>query len=233
MADARVSAGDQSIEAQRHQIGRDFDREFSHEKLSGSALAANGPSLAKLLEQLRPGDKLYVYAVDRLGRDALDVRSTVRRLPEAGVSVHIDGLGLIVRRVGRSSSRSSLKSRISSSGGSGRAQPRAALRLALSWRPQNRANIRDTALRFGAGVAPRIHPRSGPSTCLRFVQIIAGWNISRTRPLFAKAAAEIWCPAADDPPVRTMSYCVRRKAYGAPTPLWLKARMPRGVAWHA
>ncbi len=38
---------------------------------------------------LCPGDTVYVYAVDRLGRDALDVQATVRTLIDAGVTVDI------------------------------------------------------------------------------------------------------------------------------------------------
>lgn len=96
----RVSTGDQSIEAQRQALGGEFDREFVDEGVSGGTLAAARPGFAKLLEQVRAGDMLCVYAVDRLGRDALDVQSTVRRLLEAGVTVDIHGLGPIGRGVG-------------------------------------------------------------------------------------------------------------------------------------
>jgi putative DNA-invertase from lambdoid prophage Rac len=91
----RVSTGDQSIEAQRHAMGGGFDREFSDEGVSGGVLAADRPGFAKLLEQVRKGDTLCVYAVDRLGRDALDVQATVRRLTEGGVTLHIHGIGTV------------------------------------------------------------------------------------------------------------------------------------------
>lgn len=96
----RVSTGDQSIEAQRQALGADFDREFSDVGVSGGVMAAERPGFAKLLEQIRPGDILNIYAVDRLGRDALDVQTTVRRLLDAGVVVDIHGLGQIGRGVG-------------------------------------------------------------------------------------------------------------------------------------
>jgi len=96
----RVSTGDQNIEAQRHALEGPFDREFSDEGISGGTLAAERPGFGKLLEQIRSGDTLFVYAVDRLGRDALDVQSTVRRLIDAGITVHIHGLGPIGRGVG-------------------------------------------------------------------------------------------------------------------------------------
>lgn len=96
----RVSTGDQSIEAQRNAMGGDFDREFSDEGISGSTMAAIRPGFAKLLDLVRTGDIVHVYAVDRLGRDALDVQATVRKLIEQGVIVDVHGLGPIGRGVG-------------------------------------------------------------------------------------------------------------------------------------
>ncbi|WP_165187212.1 recombinase family protein [Caulobacter soli] len=91
----RVSSGDQSIEAQRHALGGGFDREFSDVGVSGGVPAAARPGFTKLLEQVRRSDVVCVYAVDRLGRDALDVQATVRRLMDEGVVVDIHGIGTI------------------------------------------------------------------------------------------------------------------------------------------
>ncbi|MGH6964601.1 MAG: recombinase family protein [Phenylobacterium sp.] len=91
----RVSTSDQSIEAQRHAMGGGFDREFSDEGVSGGTMAADRPGFAKLMEIVREGDTVCVYAVDRLGRDALDVQATVRRLMNLGVSLHIHGIGVV------------------------------------------------------------------------------------------------------------------------------------------
>lgn len=96
----RVSTGDQSIEAQRHAMGGPFDREYSDEGVSGATMAAQRPGFSKLLDQVRAGDTVHVYAVDRLGRDALDVQTTVRRLIDAGVTVDVHGLGPVGRGVG-------------------------------------------------------------------------------------------------------------------------------------
>lgn len=98
----RVSTLDQSIEAQRSAMAGDrgFDHEFKDEGVSGSVPAASRPGFGKLLEYIRHGDTLHVYAVDRLGRDALDVQSTVRALLEKGVTVDVHGLGPIGRGVG-------------------------------------------------------------------------------------------------------------------------------------
>src|SRR5688572_2937331 len=92
----RVSTLDQSTAAQRHAMLKDggaekFNREFADEGVGGAVLAARRPEFAKLLAFIREGDILYVYAVDRLGRDALDVQSTVRALLEKGVRVHVHG----------------------------------------------------------------------------------------------------------------------------------------------
>jgi putative DNA-invertase from lambdoid prophage Rac len=91
----RTSTNDQSIESQRTALGGPFDEEFSDEGISGGTLAASRPNFSKLLSYIRTGDTLYVDAVDRLGRDAIDVQTTVRDLLARGVSVHIHGLGPI------------------------------------------------------------------------------------------------------------------------------------------
>ena len=88
----RVSGDDQSVEAQRLALGA-ADAEFADEGVSGAVLAAQRPGFAAMLAKLRDGDTVRVYAVDRLGRDALDVQATVRRLIESGVTVDVHGLG--------------------------------------------------------------------------------------------------------------------------------------------
>lgn len=96
----RVSSGDQSVEAQRQALGGQFDREFEDEGVSGATPSANRPAFAQLLAYVREGDTIYVYALDRLGRDALDVQAMVRRLLDMGVTLDVHGLGPIGRGVG-------------------------------------------------------------------------------------------------------------------------------------
>jgi len=98
----RVSTNDQSIAAQRAAMSqeRKFNREFKDEGVSGAVLAADRPGFRALLDYIRDGDTLYVYAVDRLGRDALDVQSTIRALLSKGVTVNIRGLGPIAKGAG-------------------------------------------------------------------------------------------------------------------------------------
>lgn len=99
----RVSTSDQSIEAQRNALGQggiSFDKEFWDEGVSGATLAENRKGFRELLGYIREGDSLHVYAVDRLGRDAINVQSTVRTLLDKGVSVNVYGLGIISKGVG-------------------------------------------------------------------------------------------------------------------------------------
>lgn len=71
----RVSTTDQSIEVQRGALGGPFDKEFADEGVSGAVQAAQRPGFSELLKFVREGDTVFVYAVDRLGRDALDVQA--------------------------------------------------------------------------------------------------------------------------------------------------------------
>jgi len=96
----RCSTADQTIDAQRHALGGGFEEEFKDEGISGAIPAASRPGFSALLKYIRKGDTLHVYAVDRLGRDALDVQATVRALIDLGVTVEVRGLGPIGRGVG-------------------------------------------------------------------------------------------------------------------------------------
>ena len=77
-----------------------FDREFSDEGISGATMAAQRPGFADLIKYAREGDELHVYALDRIGRDALDVQSTVRALLAKGVRLEVKGIGTVARGVG-------------------------------------------------------------------------------------------------------------------------------------
>jgi putative DNA-invertase from lambdoid prophage Rac len=96
----RVSSGDQSIEAQRQALGGSFDREFEDVGVSGATRAHDRPGFASLLSYVREGDTLCLYALDRLGRDALDVQAMVRKLLDMGVTLDVKGLGPIGRGAG-------------------------------------------------------------------------------------------------------------------------------------
>lgn len=93
----RVSTVDQSTENQRREIeaaGFSIDgRRVVEESISGSVAASERPGFVRLLDRLEAGDVLVVTKLDRLGRNAMDVRATVERLTEIGVRVHCLALG--------------------------------------------------------------------------------------------------------------------------------------------
>jgi len=47
----------------------------------------------KLIDRMEPGDVLVVTKLDRLGRNAMDVRATIEQLANSGVRVHCLALG--------------------------------------------------------------------------------------------------------------------------------------------
>ncbi|EJI0561431.1 recombinase family protein [Escherichia coli] len=86
----RVSTSDQTVENQKQQIndaGYSVNRWFSDEAVSGAVKAANRPGFSELLNYVREGDTLVVIGIDRLGRNTIDVLSTVEILQTKGVKV--------------------------------------------------------------------------------------------------------------------------------------------------
>ena len=63
------------------------------ETISGSVAANERAGFRKLLDKLETGDVLVVTKLDRLGRNAMDVRATVDALASMGVRVHCLALG--------------------------------------------------------------------------------------------------------------------------------------------
>lgn len=94
---ARVSTPDQTTDNQVREIeAAGFSvnaRRTITECISGSVAANARPQFSKLLDRLEPGDLLIVTKLDRLGRNAMDVRSTVERLAGEGVKVYCLALG--------------------------------------------------------------------------------------------------------------------------------------------
>lgn len=68
-------------------------RRIVEETISGSTEAFSRPVFARLVDRLEAGDVLVVTKLDRLGRNAMDVRATVERLNKLGVRVHCLALG--------------------------------------------------------------------------------------------------------------------------------------------
>ncbi len=63
------------------------------ETVSGSVPAGERAGFQKLLERMEGGDVLVVTKLDRLGRNAMDVRATVELLEGRGIKVHCLALG--------------------------------------------------------------------------------------------------------------------------------------------
>ncbi|WP_174951299.1 recombinase family protein [Burkholderia lata] len=94
---ARVSMADQTAANQLREIeaaGFSVDkRRVVTESISGSVSAHQRPGFAELLGRLEEGDVLIVTKLDRLGRNAMDVRSTVEALADRGIRIHCLALG--------------------------------------------------------------------------------------------------------------------------------------------
>lgn len=93
----RVSTSDQTTENQVREIeAAGFKVEANRviaETVSGSVAANDRMGFARLADRLEAGDVLIVTKLDRLGRNAMDVRATVEALASAGVRVHCLALG--------------------------------------------------------------------------------------------------------------------------------------------
>ena len=66
-------------------------RDFDCEPLQ--IAASERPGFARLLDRMENGDVLIVTKLDRLGRDAMDVRKTVEQLAASDIRVHCLALG--------------------------------------------------------------------------------------------------------------------------------------------
>ena len=175
----RVSDSDQSVEAQRSALGA-CDEEFIDHGVSGAVLAADRPGFARLLAKLRAGDQVQVFALDRLGRDSIDVQSMVRHLLATGVAVYVKDLGQISGDAGQiivavlSQVAAMERRRIKERCDAGRVAARAALAetglthrgkaslgrpvaadaaQVTAWRERNKASIADTAANFKLSLA--------------------------------------------------------------------------------
>jgi putative DNA-invertase from lambdoid prophage Rac len=93
----RVSTNGQTTENQIQEIEAAGFRVEPHrvisETISGSVAISARPGFIRLLDRLETGDILIVTKMDRLGRNTIDVSSTVHKLDEKGIRVHCLALG--------------------------------------------------------------------------------------------------------------------------------------------
>lgn len=91
----RVSTSQQDTENQRlelEQAGWTFDFWFT-DVVSGKVSAVQRKAFSEMLSKIRDGETLVVAKLDRLGRDAIDVLQTVRKLADRNIKVIVHQLG--------------------------------------------------------------------------------------------------------------------------------------------
>lgn len=93
----RVSTSTQFTANQVQEVkAAGFDVQASRvieEVISGSIAASERQGFQKLMDRMEAGDVLIVTKLDRLGRNAMDVRQTVEHLAGIGIRVHCLALG--------------------------------------------------------------------------------------------------------------------------------------------
>jgi putative DNA-invertase from lambdoid prophage Rac len=93
----RVSTTDQTTENQLAELTNSGfaleRRRVVTETISGSVSTKDRPGFRKLVDKMEDGDILVVTKLDRLGRNAMDVRATVEELKGLGIRVHCIALG--------------------------------------------------------------------------------------------------------------------------------------------
>ena len=169
----RVSTGEQSSGAQRHSIEQTHKVEtwFADEGVSGAVEALQRPEFAELFKFIRKGDTLIVPAVDRLGRNTIDVLDTVEALQGKGVSIislregfdlstPIGKAMLTMLAAVAELERSNIKTRQMAGIAKAKAEGKALGRektiddaAVAIWRKENTASIKMTAEHFGISPA--------------------------------------------------------------------------------
>lgn len=85
----RVSTQDQTVDNQKLQIEKvhKVDKWFIDEAVSGATKATSRDGFRDMMNYVRCDDTLVVVAIDRLGRNTVDVLSNVEALQTKGVRV--------------------------------------------------------------------------------------------------------------------------------------------------
>lgn len=92
----RVSTHEQTTENQRLEIQRagfNVDYWFEDVGVSGKTSATQRTQFSQLLQKIRDGETIVVSKLDRLGRDAIDILSTIKLLSERNIKVIVLQLG--------------------------------------------------------------------------------------------------------------------------------------------
>ena len=79
---ARVSTQDQNLDLQLKALKKAGCQKIFREKISG--VNRNRPEFQRMLDQLRGGDTIVVWKLDRLARSTRDLLNTMETLADAG-----------------------------------------------------------------------------------------------------------------------------------------------------
>lgn len=175
LAYCRVSTAEQSTDAQRHTIGERYnvadDNWFTDEATSGAVKALQRPGFKAMYQFARKGDTLVVAAIDRLGRNTIDVLETVEALKGKGVAIISmrEGFDLstpmgkamltmlaAVAELERSNIKARQMAGIERAKAAGKALGREKViddAVVAQWRRENNASIKAAAENFGISVA--------------------------------------------------------------------------------
>ena len=169
----RVSSDQQSNQSQRQAIEQRFnvERWYTDQAVSGIVKAREREGFRELLDYAREDDTIVVYAIDRLGRNTIDVLETVELLTELKVGLislregfdltSDHGKLLLTMLAGLAElERKNIRARQLSGINRARAEGKNLGRkkeidddMVSAWRLDNSASIRETALHFGISTA--------------------------------------------------------------------------------
>lgn len=169
----RVSTREQDVSAQKHAIMERYEVEawYEDQAESGMVKALERPQFRKMAEFVRAGDIVVVMAIDRLGRNTIDVLETVEFLKDKGVTVvslreqfdlasPIGGVLLTVASAFAGLERAYIKERQMAGIRNARSQgkqlgrkPSINLAEVHQWRVVNQASIAATARHFNISVS--------------------------------------------------------------------------------
>jgi putative DNA-invertase from lambdoid prophage Rac len=94
---SRVSTKDQTTENQLlaiQQAGYQIAKgRFFQDIISGSTPAMSRPEFQRMIDRLEEGDQVVVFELSRLGRDTIDVMSTVKMFKEKAITLVVLQLG--------------------------------------------------------------------------------------------------------------------------------------------
>ena len=82
---ARVSTHEQNLDLQIDALKKAGCKKIYEDRVSG--IKASRPELDKMLEQLREGDVIIIWKLDRLGRSVKHLTKLVHKLEEKGIGL--------------------------------------------------------------------------------------------------------------------------------------------------